>query len=516
MAKVLIINPNTDTFGRHSIPTALISALLKKNNHIVELFDTTFMDINYLFKKKIEHEKLNIKLNFFKKVDYSKYNIVKEKVDVIKLFEDKLKYFQPDFIAFSFWGSHLHAEGEFHAYFHGLKIVELADTKNIPVIVGGTVPTWRTAETLKHPKIDYVVRGEGEYVYLDIANRLTEGKPLSGIKNVWIDKGNGEIEKNELRPLIDPLDQLPDADFDIYEDRTFYRPYHGKMYRCIDYELSRGCVYNCTFCLSPFQRKTYDFPKKFRREKSIEKIIDEISYLKKKHKLDIIRYQDETFLSMRSEKLKELVPLYKKQIDLPFIIEATINSVTEEKIQYLKTMGCLSISLGLESGSQYIRDKILKKPKFTNESVIEKVNIIKKNGISLNLFSIIGFPEETKEMIFETIDVNYRANVPYCMVSYFQPWEGTELREYAINENLLDENSKGLENSLDNLAGSSLDKLKITSDELRQLHSTFTYYVYINKTFWPLIKYVGRKGVLSRIITILLTAFLKVKLEYFR
>src|SRR3989338_633180 len=282
MAKVLIINPNVDTFGRQSIPTALIAALLKKHGHQIELFDTTFMDIGYLFTREQTHEDLNIKLNFFKNVDISPYKLTKKKVDVVRLFNEKIESYKPDFIAFSFWGSHLHAEGEFYAFFHGLRIVELANTKDIPIVVGGTVATWDTAGTLQHPKINYVIRGEGETAFLEFAEKIASGQSLSGMKNLWMKNGNGDIEKNELRPLIDPLDQLPHADFDIYEDRAFYRPYHGRIYRCVDYELSRGCVYNCTFCLSPFQRNVYSLPKNFRREKSIEKIIDEISYLKKR------------------------------------------------------------------------------------------------------------------------------------------------------------------------------------------------------------------------------------------
>ena len=322
MAKLLIIHPNTDSIGRHSIPATLISALLKENNHQVELFDTTFLNTSYLYQRNYTHEELNKRLLFFKDFDSKGLNLEKQNVDVIKLFEESLDDYNPDFIAFSFWGSQLHGEGEFHAYFHALRIIELADTRHIPIVVGGTVPTWNTAEVLKHPKIDCAVRGEGELVYLDIASRIDSGESLSGIKNLWIDMGNGEIEKNELRDLIDPLDKLPFADFDIYDDRTFYRPYHGKMYRCVDYELSRGCVYNCTFCLSPFQREVYGSPKNFRREKSIARIIDEIKYLKDRYKLDIIRYQDESFLSMKAEKLKELSLAYQKHVDLPFIIES--------------------------------------------------------------------------------------------------------------------------------------------------------------------------------------------------
>ncbi len=513
MARLLILNPNTDTFGRQSIPTALISALLKKNGHSVELFDTTFMDLDYLLDKKQTHENLILKLNFFKKVDYSNYNLKKEKVDFVKLFEKKIQEYNPDFIAFSFWSSHLHGEGEFHAYFHGLKIIENADLKNIPVIVGGTVPTWEPIIVLKNPKINYVVMGEGELVYLDIANSIDAGKGFSGIKNLCIDDGKGGMEKNVLRDLIDPLDDLPYADFDIYDDRCFYRPYHGKMVRCIDYELSRGCVYNCTFCLSPFQRGIYNNPGNFRREKSIEKIVGEIGFLKNRYKLDMIRYQDETFLSMNEKKLEKLSLEYKKNVNLPFIIEAAVNTITENKIKSLKEMGCISIGLGIESGSKFIRDKIIKKPGFTNEEIIDKIGIIKKNGISMNLFNIIGFPEETREMIFETIELNYRAKAPYSMVSYFQPWEGTRLRNYSIESGYLDEKSAGLENSQDNLTGNPLSNLKISKEELGELHSKFSYYIRINKIFWPLIDIAGRSNIFSRSITQLLKLYLNLRMR---
>jgi len=514
MAKLLIINPNTDNFGRQSIPTGLITALLKKHNHQVELFDTTFLDIHHLYLKDKTHEEMFRKFHVFKKVDYSSLNLEKKKDDVIRIFEEKLISYQPDLIAFSFWGSHLHAEGEFHAYFHALKIVELANTREIPIVVGGTVPTWNSEEVLKHPKINYVIRGEGELAYLDLMEHLANKESVEKIPNLWTENKKGEIVKNEFRPLIDPLDQLPHADFDIYDDRTFYRPFHGKMVRCIDYELSRGCVYQCTFCLSVFQRENYGSPKNFRREKSIKKIVDEISFLKERYKLDVIRFQDETFLTMKKDKLKELSKFYKKHVDLPFIIEATINSITEEKIEYLKEMGCISIGFGLESGSEDLRKEVIKKPPFTNKQALTNLKIVKNNGIAFTIYNIIGFPEETREMIEETIEVNYAVNPPFSLVSYFQPWEGTKLRDTAIAQGLLDSESKGLDNSSDSQYGTSLKNLKVSPEILKHYHDSFTYYVYINKIFWPLIdKYVGKKGHLAKLVTSFLTMILNIRFK---
>ena len=514
MAKLLILQPNTDSIGRQSIPTALISALLKKNNHTVELFDTTFMDARYLYDKNSTHEDVNVDLGFFKdfKLKGKNFDFSKKKIDIVKEFEKKVESFKPDFISFSHWGSQLHGEGEFYAFFHGIKIIEKSKISKIPIFVGGTAPTYSVEETLKNFPINYIVRGEAENVFLEIANTIDQKKDITKIENLSFLENN-KVTNNPLRPLINP-DDLPHADFDIYDERTFYRPFHGKIYRCLDYELSRGCLYNCTFCISPFQRKTYGNPKNFRREKSIEKIIDEISYLKQKYNLEIIRYQDETFLSMKEDKLEQLAEIYKSKVNLPFIIEATINTVTEKKLKSLKKMGCLSISFGLESGNEKLRKDIIRKPNFTNKQAVENLKLVKKYGISFNVFNMIGFPEETTQMIYDTIEVNYKVKPPYCQVGYFQPWEGVSLREYSIDKNYLSENSKGLENSKDNLLSTPMKNLLVTKEKLKHLHDKFQLYVYFNKIFWPLINLTENKNIFSKIIYNIFIRILKLRFKF--
>ena len=148
-------------------------------------------------------------------------------------------------------------------------------------------------------------------------------------------------------------------------------------------------------------------------------------------------------------------------------------------------MGCLSISFGLESGSEHLRKKVIKKPNFTNKQAIENLKMVKRYGISFNVFNIVGFPEETEEMIFETINVNHSIKPPYCQVGYFQPWEGVSLRDYSIENNYLDKDPTGLDNSKDNLLDSPLKNLPIQQSRLKHLREKFQLYVYFNKFFGP-------------------------------
>jgi hypothetical protein len=277
MAKILFIHPYAESeFARQSIPISLISTLLKKHGHICEIFDTTFLDNEILRGIRPDHDKTLAANFYFKKWDSGKFIKLKKKGNIFYLLQEKIDSFAPDIITFSFWGSHLHAEGEYFSYHNGLKLINNVNlNKNSITIVGGTIPSSNPEGVLrKEKKINYVIKGESEFVYLDLANAIDRKQNLNNILNLNFLVEN-KFYSNQLRPLIDPLDQLPDVCLDIYDSNTFYRPYHGKVVRMIDYELSRGCWYRCTFCLSPFQREaTYNKAKNFRREKVYIKLLE--------------------------------------------------------------------------------------------------------------------------------------------------------------------------------------------------------------------------------------------------
>ena len=120
---------------------------------------------------------------------------------------------------------------------------------------------------------------EPELVYVDMKN-IDLNKSLKTIDNLnYIENDN--LVSNKLRPLIDPIDKLPDVQMDIFDKKNFLRPFNGKIVGMADFELSRGCWYRCTFYLILFKEKQHIKAKNFRREKSIQKIIRNIDTKKK-------------------------------------------------------------------------------------------------------------------------------------------------------------------------------------------------------------------------------------------
>ena len=90
----------------------------------------------------------------------------------------------------------------------------------IPVILGGVHPTI-CPEIIHEESIDVVCRGEGEYAFLELLNNMEKGKDITKIKNMWVKKGN-QIYKNDMRSLIENLDELPFPDRDIYYKKYSY------------------------------------------------------------------------------------------------------------------------------------------------------------------------------------------------------------------------------------------------------------------------------------------------------
>ena len=213
-----------------------------------------------------------------------------------------------------------------------------------------------------------------------------------------------------------------------------------------------------------------------------------MSFNKKNLKLDYIRYQDESFNSIKEDKLRELSIEYKKHVNLPFIIEATINTSSENKIKYLSEMGCVSVGLGVESGSERIRKEIIKKPPFSNEQAIDVIKCYRKNGISVTAYNIIGFPSETEEEIWETINLNYKSKPSFSTVSFFQPWEGTALKKTSLEDGSLNEKYLSDYFSPGQQGDSILNLDTIKNSDLKHYHDNFQKYVKYPKFSYKFLK----------------------------
>ncbi|HRU38579.1 MAG TPA: cobalamin-dependent protein, partial [Candidatus Goldiibacteriota bacterium] len=125
---------------------------------------------------------------------------------------------------------------------------------DIKVVVGGNHATVFANDILREPAIDYVVRGEGEITFYELAVHVLRGeKNISEIKGIAYRDAAGEIRLNEPRPLIKDIEELPLPDYSLIEVERYIMPKAALSPYVMRYPLagiftSRGCPENCIYC----------------------------------------------------------------------------------------------------------------------------------------------------------------------------------------------------------------------------------------------------------------------------
>ena len=203
-----------------------------------------------------------------------------------------------------------------------LKIAtEIKENVNYPVLLGGSHPTF-FPEIIHEPCVDMVCLGEGEFAVLELADKLDKGEDITNIQNLWIKK-DGQIIKNDLRPLVEDLDKLPFPDRALYDDCKILRSVPAMKFLT-----GRGCPYRCTFCFNHKFNEIYRGLGRIVRKRSVDSLIKEIKDTVQKYKLKLIRFPDDTFTG-KQKWLLEFLHKYKQEIKLPFTGLAQANELDE-------------------------------------------------------------------------------------------------------------------------------------------------------------------------------------------
>jgi radical SAM superfamily enzyme YgiQ (UPF0313 family) len=190
----------------------------------------------------------------------------------------------------------------------------------------------------------------------------------------------------------------------------------------------------------------------------------------------------ETFLAMPRKRFAEFVEGYR-DIMLPFWFNTRPETITEENVRTLEEINCHRMSIGVESGNEEYRRTMLKRP-VSNMKTIRACQIVAGSKIQLSVNNIIGFPDETREMMFDTININREFNASSHGAYIFQPYRGTWLHEYCVKKGYIAPDRLAVDLNLE----SALTQPHITKEEIKGLHRTFPLYVKFPKSEWPLIQ----------------------------
>lgn len=310
------------------------------------------------------------------------------------------------------------------------------------IVVGGAHPT---ARPMEFDFVDYVVVGNGEVAMVDIA----QGKKCDHIIR-------GET----------PSDSFVFPAYDLVGTESYHRIIDGKP--SLPYLTSRGCPFKCVYCgLSKIHRIN-----SMVRVAHHVLVSNQLTRIKNEFGIDRIAFQDDIF-TLKGQRLSGILKTIK-ELGIRFRGMGRAGYDNEETYKMLADSGCEQISWGIESGSQYILDKMNKQVK-----VEDNYNVIKwakKYGINSRAFFMFGFPGETPETIEETKKFIVEADPDQYFVSNFVPFPGCEIgdnpEKFGIT-NIVKDYSQFYQVSKDGTGGQMIDTKWLKKEELRKLELEF-------------------------------------------
>lgn len=451
MAKILLINPNKWGRGITPIWIASHTAILKKNFHEVFLFDATFYE-NW---SDFENE-FNTKNNQYKNSGYESF-INYKKNPVHQDLQSYINVIKPEFIFFGAISSHIHGEGEYSAIQYGYELLGPIET-NAVIICAGLQPTADVKKTAeKYNKINYFITGESEFVLLDfISNYHTN--TIQFVPGLTFRSGQ-KLISNQKQQIISNLDDIGHYDYSLFEDINFLRPYNGEILRAVDYELSRGCPFTCSYCVETVIQKYYDFhshtskgglkkANDYLRNKSAKQIFQELKILHEKYKVKLIRCQDTNFLTIKKSVLEELALLLENSnLNIMLYIETRAEGINIGTINLLKRLKVDGIGMGIELSEENFREENLNR--FSNQdAILNAFKLLKIANIKRTAYNVIGFPEQNESSILETIKFNKLLAPDNVTVAFFTPYMGTGQNSKALNLNMFSDFEINLDSQL--------------------------------------------------------------------
>jgi anaerobic magnesium-protoporphyrin IX monomethyl ester cyclase len=298
---------------------------------------------------------------------------------------------------------------------------------NTLIVLAGVRATLDT-ELATQPGVGAVCIAEAEKPLCAIANALSRGEDWRGAPSLAYSH-KGTIQQNPNAELIKDLDSLPLPDRDLYFKTPFMSRFPWKKF-----STGRGCPHSCSFCWNPEIRSRLEHPANFVRRKSPERAVAEVLAVKKKHPLKRVHFSDDLF-TLSAGWLEAFAPLYARSIGIGFTCNSTASRITPPIVEALKAAGCQGIAIGIESGNEHIRRKVLNKP-VHNTHIRSAAKQIQKAGIQLTTFNMVGNPTETIDNVFESIALNREIQADFLRVTRAIPMPFSEMaRVHAPNAN---------------------------------------------------------------------------------
>lgn len=344
----------------------------------------------------------------------------------------------------------------------GINFSKILKNYKVPVVWTGMAPILLNKSIEENCPDDILVKTTDEiFLKIFIENYTRNNKNIK------------EIYEDTLSDFIEDKNSFKKFGNYNFEKISVEKYIHNNTF---NYLATTGCVNSCSFCSVPVIYK-----KKWTHN-SIENIINHLRFLFENFpEIKVIHFRDDNFLVSKRFIFDLFKEIEKQNFSFTWSCQTSVNILklyTQEDLKFLYDHGCRNISIGIESGDDYILKNITKS-KTTKRDSINTLKKIKNSGITVSVTSIISFPYNNKRDFIKTLKFLMRLKLKFPSLSLYctiyQPIPGTEI----FNEIYRDINTS-TDTFSNNIWTTKKEKLKLKKFE------TF-YFIFDNPHFYKLL-----------------------------
>ncbi len=258
---------------------------------------------------------------------------------------------------------------------------------HLPLVFGGWHPSLLPGQTLREPFVDAVVRNQGEITFLELVQRIDQGRDFNGLAGCSY-KHHGEIHHNPDRPAA-RLSSLPTPAYDLVDFDAYEGADGGRK---LPYASSVGCPYACNYCTD-----TVFYNRRF-NALSAARVVEEVTTLAARHRLSEVALLDSNFLVDARRALEIARGFLASRLGFRWTFQASTDllcRLSDEEVGLLGASGVRHIGFGVESGSEEVLFKMNKHHEHVEE-MFETARKCRLAGIRPTFNLILGFPGETE------------------------------------------------------------------------------------------------------------------------
>jgi radical SAM superfamily enzyme YgiQ (UPF0313 family) len=339
---------------------------------------------------------------------------------------------------------------------------------NVKIAFGGVFASLNAQLVkLQVPEVDFVCRGDGEQLILDLLETLEDPSGVAGV--TWQEPG-GTLRHNPNRVLERDLDQwpFPDRDgvpLDFVESMPLDVPAVLSLDRFTTMQTSRGCPWPCVFCDIPI------FNEGKWRSRSPGHVVDEFKHLQKEG-YGAVFFVDDHFLLQPGRIQAICKGINDNGITIEWGCEGRVDSVCMNLFPAMARAHCRTLMFGIESGSQKILDRLKKEQ--TLLEIETAVSNAKQAGIKIvHGFFVVGIPDETEDDLRATFRFASKIRIDSFGFNRLCVYRGTPLWQEYVSRGLVSDAADWYKyfkcTSIDPTCLSGEEVHRIRSEEMRKL-----------------------------------------------